>query len=311
MALLRWAGPRSGTLARLARFPDPRTVPWRRPALDIVAHGGIGDVLMSTPALRELKRRNPRCHVRFYSSFSPLVRGLPYIDEALPYEARPSPAIYLDYSDETDFVAPRAPLVSLLGDTLGLRVRDTRMDCVIDPALVARYRAAWQDLPRPHLAVVRRAASNRTPNKNWPDGHWSSLLPRLCQRATVIELGEADETGLPVTAPTYLDLRGRTSLAELVAAIAAADLYVGPMSGPAHIAAAVGTPEVVIYGGYEPPACTAYPTRVALTTPVPCSPCWLATPCPYDRKCLSGISPATVEAAVWRAWENSAGAPSP
>jgi ADP-heptose:LPS heptosyltransferase len=266
---------------------------------------------MCTPALRELKLRNPRCRVRFYSSFSPLVHGLPYIDEALPYETRPSPAIYMDYSDESDFVAPRALYVRLLGDTLGLRVHDTRMDCVIDPALVARYRAAWQDLPRPHLAVVRRSARNRTPNKNWPDPHWDILIPRLCQRGTVIELGEAGDLGMPVTTTSYIGLRGRTSLGELVAAIAAADLYVGPSSGPSHIAAAAGTPEVVIYGGYEPLAYTAYPGRVGLTTQVPCSPCWLSTPCPYDRKCLTAISPATVEAAIWRVWETSGGKRSP
>ena len=310
MALLRWAGPRSSPLARLARFPNPWNAPWRRQALDIVAHGGIGDVIMCTPVLRELKRRNPHCRVRFYSSFSPLVRGLPYVDEALPYEARPSPAIYMDYSDEADFVAPRAPYVWLLGDTIGLRVRDIRMDCVIDPALVARYRAEWQHLPRPHLAVVRRSSRNRTPNKNWPDAYWDILISRLRERATVIELGEASDTDSPVAEANYIDLRGRTSLDGLVAAIAAADLYVGPSSGPSHIAAAAGTPEVVIYGGFEPAPYTPYPTRIALTSHPPCSPCWLQTPCPYDRKCLSAISPATVEDAVWRHWAGSASAKS-
>jgi ADP-heptose:LPS heptosyltransferase len=302
MTLLRWAGPRSGRLARALRFPKPFSAPWRRPVLAVVAHGGIGDVIMCTPALRELKRRNPRAHLRFYSSFSSLVRGLPYIDEALPYDTMPSPATYMDYSDETDFVAPRAPLVSLLGDMLGLPVRDTRMDCVIDTALVERYRAAWQHLPRPHLAVVRRANSQRTANKNWPDASWDVLIFRLCQRATVIELGVAGDPAITQAAPTHIDLTGRTSLDELVAAIAAADLYVGPMSGPAHIAAAAGTPGVIIYGGYEPPAYTAYPGRVGLATQVPCSPCWLTSPCPYDRKCLSAISPAAVEAAIWNLW---------
>jgi ADP-heptose:LPS heptosyltransferase len=306
MALLRRVGPRSGWLARTLRFPKPFSVPWRRTALDVVAHGGIGDVIMCTPALRELKLRNPRCRLRFYSSFSSLVRGLPYIDEALPYETRPSPAIYMDYSDETDFVAPRAPLVSLLGDTLGLRVRDSRMECAVDAALVARERAAWQDLPRPHLAVVRQANRQRTANKNWPDRSWEALIGRLCRRATVIELGEAGDTGIDVAAANYIDLRGRTSLDEFVAAIAAADLYIGPMSGPAHIAAAVGTPGVVIYGGYEPPAYTAYPGRVGLATQVPCSPCWLSTPCPFDRKCLSAISPAAVEDSVWSLLSKSA-----
>jgi ADP-heptose:LPS heptosyltransferase len=305
-ALLRGIGPRSGCMARVLRYPNPLAAPWRRQVLDVVAHGGIGDIIMCTPALRELKRRNPRCRVRFYSKFGSLVRGLPYIDEELPYEARPSPAIYMDYSDETDFVAPRASLVSLLGDRLGLRVTDTRMDCIIDPARVARYRAAWQGLPRPHLVAVRCASSQRTSNRNWPGSSWDSLIPQLCRRATVIELGEARDSEVLATTRGYIDLRGRTSLDDLVAAIAAADLYVGPMSGPAHIAAAAGTPSVVIYGGYEPPLYTPYPGRLALATHPSCSPCWLQTPCPYDRKCLSAISPATVEDAIWRHWAKSA-----
>lgn len=307
-ALLRSLGPRSGWLARRLRYPDPRSAPWRRPELDIVAHGGIGDVIMCTPVLRELKRRNPHGRVRFYSMFSSLVRGLPYIDEALPYDTRPSPAVYMDYSDDADFVAPRAPLVSLLGDTLGLRITDTRMECAVDAALVARYRAAWQTLPHPHIAVVRRANSQRTPNKNWPDEAWNALLPHLCLRATVIELGEPNPAVDRPASISYVDLRGRTSVEELVAAIAAADLYVGPMSGPAHIAAATGTPSVIIYGGYEPPSYTAYPGRFGLATSVPCSPCWLPTPCPFDRKCLRGISPATVEDKVWDVWSRT-GAP--
>ena len=137
---------------------QPLNRPWRRMALDVVNDGGIGDVLMSTPVLRELKRRNPRCRLRFYSKFASLVNGLPYIDEALQYEARPPAAIYLDYMDYADFVPPRARLTALLGDRLGLRVIDDRPDCVIDPGLVAHYRAAWQALPRPHIVVLRRAS---------------------------------------------------------------------------------------------------------------------------------------------------------
>lgn len=305
MAFLRWAGPRSGPLARWVRFPNPWAAPWRRPVLDIVAHGGIGDVIMCTPALRELKRRNPRALLRFYSKFSVLVQDLPYVDQALPYDARPPGAVYMDYSDESDFIAPRAPLVALLGDTLGLALADTRVDCVIDPTLVARFRTAWLNLPRPHIAVVRRASSQRTSNKNWPDESWRALLARLGPRAGVIELGEAQVTTDAPMPGTYVDLRGRTSVAELVAAIAAADLYVGPISGPAHIAAAAGTPSVVIYGGYEPPALTEYPGRIGLGSNVSCAPCWLTTPCPYGHKCLRAIAPQTVEAAIWRVWADT------
>ena len=60
-------------------------------------------------------------------------------------------------------------------------------------------------------------------------------------------------------AGSHVDLRGRTSLPELVAAIAAADLFIAPDTGPMHIAGAVAVPAVVIYGGYMHPNSTAYP----------------------------------------------------
>jgi ADP-heptose:LPS heptosyltransferase len=308
MALLRWAAPRSGAFARLARYPNPFNVPWKRAEIDIVAHGNIGDVIMCTPSLRELKRRNPRCRVRFYSKFSPLVQGLPYIDEALPYEARPTPAVYLDYVDDGDPIAPRTRLIALLGDRLGLKVTDETTECVVDPTLVAGYRAAWRSLPRPHI-VLARHASGWTPNKEWPAESWTNLIERLAQNATVIEIGVSADTATDVPPTNHIDLRGRTSVLEMVAAIAAADLHVGPVSGPMHIAAAVGTPCVILYGGYEPPFCTTYAGNIALATDVPCSPCWLREPCPFELKCMTAITAATVEHSVSDLWAKTSGVP--
>jgi ADP-heptose:LPS heptosyltransferase len=305
-ALLRWAGPRSGPLARWARHPDPFNVPWKRAALDIVGHGNIGDVIMCTPSLRELKRHNPRCRVRFYSKFSPLVQGLPYIDEALPYETRPARAVYLDYMEDDDPVPPRARLIALMGDRLGLKVTDERLDCVIDADLVAGYRAAWRTLPRPHI-VLARHASGYTPNKEWPAASWATLIERLSQRATVIEIGVARDPAVEGPATNYVDLRGRTSVAEMVAVIAAADLHVGPVSGPMHVAAVAKTPCVILYGGYEPAFCTQYAGNIALETKVPCAPCWLREPCPFALKCLTAITPATVEQSVWKLWMQTSG----
>jgi ADP-heptose:LPS heptosyltransferase len=297
--ILGWVTARSGWLARAARYPNPLRAPWRRAVLDIVNDGGIGDVVMCTPGLRELKRRNPRCRVRFYSKFSSLVRGLPYIDEALPYDDRPTPAVYMVYIDA---IPPRARIISLLGDRLGVRVTNERLDCVIDPALLAHYQGQWAALPYPRVTVLRRA-SRWTPNKDWPDANWTDLIGRLSRRATVIEIGEAAAAAAEHRYPNYIDLRGRTSVDELAAVVAAADLHVGPISGPVHIAAAASRRAVVIYGGYEDPAYSAYQGNVALYTPVSCAPCWLRDPCPYERKCLAAISVATVEDAVWSLWQ--------
>src|ERR1700731_911808 len=81
---------RSGPIARLLRYPNPLKRPWQRQTIDLARESALGDVLMCTPVLRELKRRNPHCHIRFYTNFGPLVNGLPYIDEVLPYEQKPA-----------------------------------------------------------------------------------------------------------------------------------------------------------------------------------------------------------------------------
>jgi hypothetical protein len=91
-------------------------------------------------------------------------------------------------------------------------------------------------------------------------------------------------------------------LPQLVATIAAADLLITPDTGPMHIAAAVGTPSVVIYGGYIDPVCTGYPGNINFYSPVECAPCWLRDPCPFGKKCLHQITPDQVEAAVNRLW---------
>jgi len=289
----------SGALARFARNPVPFRAPWRSAILHVHRNMGLGDVLMCTPALREVKRRNPKCSIRFYTDLSALVRGLPYIDEVLPFGDRPPGSISLGYEDASP---ARSHLAKIMGDVLGVRVADVRPDCVVRSEEVEAFRNSWAHLPRPHIVILRRAG-RWTPNKDWPDYSWIALAGRLAQFGSVIEIGEAGPAPAEPPSRNYLDLRGRTSLEKLAAAMAAADLHVGPDSGPMHVAAAVGTPSVVLYGGYIDPENTLYPGNVAMAAPVPCSPCWLRTPCPFDRRCLSGVSPGSVEEAVRKRWE--------
>jgi ADP-heptose:LPS heptosyltransferase len=195
-----------------------------------------------------------------------------------------------------------------MGDQLGVAVRDIRPYCRVRPELVERYRREWAGLPRPVVAINRRAGS-WTPNKDWPGEHWDALAARLAARGTVVDLGDKPAEASTDPEGSYLDLRGRTTLPALVAAIAAADALVAPMTGTVHIAAALGVPSVVIYGGYEHPDCSAYPGNINLYSPVECSPCWLRTPCPFDRKCLQRITPDEVETAVDRLLARPAAAP--
>jgi hypothetical protein len=246
-----------------------------------------------------MKLKNPTSYVRFYTNIPSLVRGLHYIDEVLPFGTQPKDAIYLRYEDA---MPPRVHLAEIIGDNLGLKVRSVRPDCVIDLGLVRRFRESWRLIPRPHI-VVQRQASPWSPNKDWPEKYWIELIAMLSEQAAVIEIG-SKISEQKIFSGSYIDLRGQTSLEELAAVIAAADVFVGPVSGPAHIAAAAGTPAVIIIGGYEHPINTHYTGNVSFYTALACSPCWLTEPCPYDLKCLKMIRPNTVANAVRKACEN-------
>lgn len=293
---------RSGSVARLLRYPNPFTRPWKGQTIELARDSALGDVLMCTPVLRELKRRNPRCYIRFYTKYGPLVNGLPYIDEVLPYDQKPAGALYMSYEEA---VPPEVHLSRIIGDTVGLEVTDTHPDCITRADLVEAYRHSFAHLPQPRIVFLRRS-SPWTPNKNWPDPNWVALITLLARDATMIEIGQEDTAAGAITSRNYVDLRGKTSLEELVAVVAASDLHVGPVSGPMHIAMAVGTPSVTICGGYESPrglehlAGVKSATNVFLSSDLPCSPCWLREPCPIGLKCLFSISPAQVEKAIAR-----------
>jgi lipopolysaccharide heptosyltransferase II len=95
-----------------------------------------------------------------------------------------------------------------------------------------------------------------------------------------------------------VSLAGRLGLAELVAMIERAPVLIANNSGPAHIAAAVGTPVVDLYALTNP---QHTPWQVAcrvLSHPVPCHGC-LRSECPLGHNdCLQRVPPEAVAEAA-------------
>ena len=94
-----------------------------------------------------------------------------------------------------------------------------------------------------------------------------------------------------------LDLVGRTSLGGLAGVLARMDLVIGNDTGPAHLAEAVGTPTVRVFGPADPLRWAPLDRRrhPIVRHAVACSPCtyW---ECPIDHRCLRLLDPARVVA---------------
>ncbi|OGD25852.1 MAG: hypothetical protein A2Y56_08120 [Candidatus Aminicenantes bacterium RBG_13_63_10] len=90
-------------------------------------------------------------------------------------------------------------------------------------------------------------------------------------------------------------LVGRLNFIELREAVRRADLFVGPDSGPMHIAASTSTPIVAIFGPTLPAHFAPWKARaVILQKDLDCRPCRQRRCVTEDFRCLSTITPEEV-----------------
>jgi ADP-heptose:LPS heptosyltransferase len=148
------------------------------------------------------------------------------------------------------------------------------------------------------------------PVKEWERSKWQKLIDRIHSNfdATILQFGINKDSG----SSEYANLTGVTSLAgrlrgeELVALIAACDLIVSIDSGPVHIAGAVGTPVIGLFGPLDPALVLPRESAaIGLFANVPCLFCHNKTPvihwitgCPNDIACMKKLDEETVFGAV-------------
>src|SRR5204862_565671 len=79
-------------------------------------------------------------------------------------------------------------------------------------------------------------------------------------------------------------------LAQTAAVLSVADLLVTNDTGPAHVAAAVGCPVVVIFGPTNPLTTRPFSALAEVVRrPPDCAPCMLRD-CPIDHRCMTAIT---------------------
>ena len=328
----------------------------------------LGDVLMTTPALRALTRLPGRPRLTLLASppgaaIAPL---LPELDDAISYAApwikgtpdrAPQPldgllallarrrfdaAVIFTVYSQSPLPAALACLAAgiprrlahcrenpyaLLSDwvresepeqhvrhevrrqldlvaAVGAHTDDERLSLRVPAAAhgrAARLLARLRLEPDAWVAIHPGASAA---SRRYPPERFAAVAEGLA-RAGVVPLfvGGRDErplvdairSAMRASAPS---LAGRTSLAELAALLSRAPLLVANNSGPAHVAAAVGTPIVSLYAQTNPQHTPwGVPSRV-LYRPVPCAWCYRSV-CPTGRhECLRGVEPEAVVAAA-------------
>jgi lipopolysaccharide heptosyltransferase II len=202
------------------------------------------------------------------------------------------------------------------------------------PQIVQRYAALAlragarlpAQLPQPHLRVQESArrstlarlglAEERTaiafcpgaeygPAKRWPAPYFAQLARKLAEQGvTVLLVGSTSDQAIGEQIETLapgacINLCGKTTLDEAIDVLASARVVVTNDTGLMHIAAAVRTPLIAIYGSSTPvftPPISDLATILKLD--MPCSPCFERT-CPLGHfDCMNQLKPERVLSAV-------------
>jgi len=153
------------------------------------------------------------------------------------------------------------------------------------------------DLERPMVAI--------NPLTTWPTKHWyadrfAQVADQLCAMGQTIVFtgGPQDavgvETIIAAMTGTAINLAGKTSLKSLAAIYQRAAMLITTDTGPMHLAAAVGTPVVALFGPTAPWRTGPFGIgHQVLRADLSCSPCFKKK-CDLGQECMTRIEVAQV-----------------
>ena len=216
-----------------------------------------------------------------------------------PGEFCPEPALCVPWPESGHEVERCLALT----DALGLPRQGTALDFPLVADDAARLHALWPGHAQPYVVLH---AGAQLPSRRWPVERFARVAEALAASGLQVVLsGTAGEAPLAQALRrgcrrTLVDLAGRTDLWTLGALVRGARLLVSNDTGVSHVAAALGTPSVIVSLGADvrrwAPADAA--RHRVLWQDLPCRPCAHRS-CPTGHECATAIgSDAVIEAAL-------------
>jgi lipopolysaccharide heptosyltransferase II len=326
----------------------------------------IGDVLMTTPALRAVHQGYPNRRVTLLTSAIGAIAGrlVPEVDDVMVHdapwlkhtaprhEAKPdlelvaalrerefdAAVIFTVYSQSclpaallawladvplrlahcrenpyqllTHWVPETEPAQGIrhevrrqldLVATVGMRPTHEQLSLrpTLDDLARADEELERQGLGVAEWVVVHPGAS--APSRRYPPELFARVVRALVRYygIEVVLTGSAEEVGLTAEIAARAGVRthslaGRLSFGALAAVIGRAPVLISNNTGPAHVAAAMGTPIVDLYALTNPQHTPWAVEARVLSHEVPCAPCHRSV-CPERHHlCLRGVSPVDV-----------------
>jgi ADP-heptose:LPS heptosyltransferase len=239
--------------------------------ITIQSFNGIGDLLFLTPTLRRIKERYPDSAITVNTNHPVLLFGNPFVDLVSGRKQ----GVFLGYPDPIHAKEPTCHHIvsdwKIVKEAYSLDLQEPELK----PEL---FLGPWEPeplFPPVTIGVQIRHKGHWHAKKVWP------YFRQLCQ-------------------PPFYEIPLFQDLVSLVRFISRCSAVVCAEGGISHIARAVGTPAVVIYGGFASPSWNGYGDHINISKIMDCSYCYNPSPCkaPVERQCMREISIQTVRKAA-------------
>jgi ADP-heptose:LPS heptosyltransferase len=303
---------------------------YRKRAVLVCRFGGIGDVICTLPMCEEVRHRHPGKLLVFVTAaiwrevvVMSRLADLVYANRSwvhpftMPTKIKLVGLVDKIYNPQTTneqlFTSGTGNhLIDDLAASCGFHVRRRLPKLYPSPRLIEETRIAY-GLHHETTAEGLLVGINPGPSwrvREWEASKWQKLIDNihLEYEAVIIQFGinKGDGSSEYDRLTGVKSLAGRLKGEEIVALIASCDLIISIDSGPVHVAGAVGTPVIGLFGPVDP-ASRLSPDSPAfgLFSDVPCLFCHNRTPvihwisgCPNKIACMKKLDGETVFEAV-------------
>jgi ADP-heptose:LPS heptosyltransferase len=204
-----------------------------------------GDILACTAIIRAIKQKYPGGAIFFKTDYPGVLANNPHLHAT-------AQAMQHNYADTWN--------LGNFADNRGKHLIDIMAAGFFKPGEVEKrieifpkqcdHDWAAQRMPN-SAAIVIAPGPGKWRGKNWSQAKWNGVIEALLPNYPVVVVGTKDQNSYRLL-PQVFDLRGETNEMQLAAIIYQAKLFVGLDGFPLHVAGAVRTPRVGIFGVTKP-----------------------------------------------------------
>ena len=287
------------------------------PKILLIRHGALGDVIWTTPIVRQLwLDHGGDCSIDVLTLKSEVFLGSPWVNMVLTPETFGSRQTLYDKTINLDLAYEKYPSMHLLAAYA--KFSHGSIDCVSahepqifetrqDRMLVAQLIDA--KIVEDYLVLHMRR--DTWPSRNLSINKWRQIVDEVLATTNlkIVQVGSSNEISFDHDS-RLINLMGQLSLQQLKMLIAEAKVYIGIDSGTLHVAACTETPIVALFTSCHHTYREPWGRERALFFPIPadieCYGCQSRMPAPVtgvvcargDVACIESFSPEKIGRAI-------------